>query len=203
MWTIFFILGKIQTMIFNTETDMKQLAVHLANGFEETEAITIIDVLRRAGLNVQTVSVTDSKTVTGAHQVPIVADSLFDEVDYHGIDAILLPGGMPGAKNLSEHQGLREQILQFNQANKVLGAICAAPLVFGDLGILEGKEAVCYPGFEKELHGARVLKESVCVSGHIITSRGVGTALQFALKLVEELVGKEKADQLAQAMLVE
>ncbi|MGQ7868865.1 DJ-1 family glyoxalase III [Sunxiuqinia sp. sy24] len=182
---------------------MKRIAVHLATGFEETEAITIIDVLRRAGLEVQTVSMTDSTTVTGAHQIPVLADMLFSELDYSRIDVIVLPGGMPGAKNLNEHKGLREQILQFNTEKKLLGAICAAPLVLGHLGILEGKEAVCYPGFEPELHGAKILKDPACVSEHIVTGRGIGVTLTFALKLVEELIDKEKADQLAKAMLVD
>lgn len=181
---------------------MTKIAVHLAPGFEETEAISIIDVLRRAELDVTTVSITDQTVVTGGHQISIVADALFSDLDYSIIDAIVLPGGMPGAKNLDEHKGLQEKILQFNDEKKWLGAICAAPLVFGHLGILKGKKAVCYPGYEEELHGAEILKEPAFVSGNIITGRGVGVALQFGLKLVEQLGSKEKAAQLAKAMLV-
>jgi len=182
---------------------MKNIAVHLANGFEETEAITIIDVLRRAGLDVKTVSITGGKTVTGAHRIPIVADILFEDVDYQKIDMIILPGGMPGSKNLDSHSGLKDQILSFHNQKKPLGAICAAPLVFGHLNILNNKVAVCYPGFEPELKGAKIEMTPYFVDENIITGRGVGAALQFALKISELLVGKEKADQLAKAMLVE
>jgi 4-methyl-5(b-hydroxyethyl)-thiazole monophosphate biosynthesis len=182
---------------------MKKIAVHLATGFEEIEAITIIDVLRRANHEVTMVSMTDSTKVTGGHQIPVIADVLFSELDYSTIDALVLPGGMPGAKNLDLHQGLQKQILQFNSDKKLLGAICAAPLVLGHLGILKGKKAVCYPGFEPELHGAELLKTAITVSGNVVTGRGVGAALTFALQLVEELSGKEKSDQLAKAMLVE
>ena len=182
---------------------MKKVAVHLVTGFEEIEAITIIDVLRRANLEVTTVSMTASNEVTGAHQIPVIADVLFSEVEYSNIDALVLPGGMPGAKNLDEHEGLQQQITQFNHEQKLLGAICAAPLVFGHLGILKGKKAVCYPGFESELHGAEILKSPTAVSGNIVTGTGVGTALKFALQLVEELAGKEKSKQLAKAVLVE
>lgn len=182
---------------------MKKIAVHLATGFEEIEAITIIDVLRRANLEVTTVSMTESIEVIGGHQIPVIADVLFSELDYSTIDAMVLPGGMPGAKNLDRHQGLQKQILQFNNDKKLLGAICAAPLVLGHLGILNGKKAVCYPGFETELHGAEILKMPTTVSGNIVTGRGVGTALRFALQLVEQLSGKEKSNELAKAMLVE
>lgn len=182
---------------------MKKIAVHLATGFEEIEAITIIDVLRRANLEVKTVSMTESIEVIGGHQIPVIADVLFSELDYSTIDAMVLPGGMPGAKNLDRHQGLQKQILQFNNNKKLLGAICAAPLVLGHLGILNGKKAVCYPGFETELHGAEILKTPTAVSGNIVTGRGVGTALRFALQLVEQLSGKEKSNELAKAMLVE
>ena len=182
---------------------MKNIAIHLATGFEETEAITLIDVLRRAGLNVKTVSVTGEKLVTGSHCIPVLSDVLFEEVDYHGIDMIILPGGMPGAKNLDLHSGLKEQILAFHQQGKKLGAICAAPLVFGHLNILQNKVAVCYPGFESELAGAKIGTSPVAVDQNLITSRGVGTAIRFALKITEELVSREKAEQLAQSILVD
>jgi 4-methyl-5(b-hydroxyethyl)-thiazole monophosphate biosynthesis len=175
----------------------------LATGFEEIEAVTIIDVLRRAGLDVTTVSMTDNLQVTGSHQIPVVADKLFSEVNYSEIDVLVLPGGMPGAKNLDGHDGLRKQVLQFHKEGKLLGAICAAPLVLGHLGILEGEKAVSYPGYEKELFGAEVLYEPTIRSGNILTGRGAGVAMQFSLKLVEELVSKEKADELAKAMIVQ
>jgi 4-methyl-5(b-hydroxyethyl)-thiazole monophosphate biosynthesis len=181
----------------------KKIAVHLADGFEEIEAVSIIDVLRRADLEVYVVSVTGQLVVTGAHQLKITADMLFEQVNYNEIYMIVLPGGMPGASNLDAHSGLKKQIKQFNAANKELAAICAAPLVFGNLGILEGKPAVCYPGFEKFLKGADVLILPVVESGNIITGRGPGVAITFALKIVEKAVSPEKAQLLAQQMLVE
>jgi len=181
----------------------KKIAVHLADGFEEIEAVSIIDVLRRAGLEVVVVSVTGKPEVSGAHQLKIVADTLFERVNYDEIYMIVLPGGMPGAANLDAHAGLKAQIRHFNKENKQLAAICAAPLVYGNLGILEGKQAVCYPGFEKYLKGAEVLSEPVVESGNVITGRGPGTAIKFALKIVEKAVSVEKAELLAKQMLVE
>jgi len=181
---------------------MKKIAIHLADGFEEIEAISIIDVLRRADLKVSVVSVTGELEVTGAHQITIIADLLFEEVNYEEIDMIVLPGGLPGATNLDAHSGLKEQIKQFNTSNKSLAAICAGPLVFGNLGILNGKKAVCYPGFEKYLKGAEVLSIRVVESENIITGRGVGAALEFALKIVEKLVSVEKSELLAKQMLI-
>ena len=180
----------------------KKIAVHLADGFEEIEAISIIDVLRRAGLSVVTVSVTGKLEVNGAHQIKVLADVLFENVDYSRIYMIVLPGGMPGASNLNAHEGLRQQIKIFVAEDKQLAAICAAPLVFGNLGILEGKQAVCYPGFESNLKGADILQVPVVESGNIITGRGPGVAIQFALKIVEKLVSAEKAEILAGQMLV-
>ena len=171
---------------------MKQVFINLAEGFEETEAITIIDVLRRAGLNAPTVSISDSLRVTGSHQITILADQLFSETDYSKAEMIILPGGMPGSSNLEQHAGLKEQIEKFNQQKKWIGAICAAPFILGKLGILHEHEAVCYPGYEKFLEGAKVSQAQVAVSEHLITSRGVGTALPFALTIVEKLVSAEK-----------
>lgn len=180
----------------------KKIAVHLADGFEEIEAVSIIDVLRRADLDVLVVSVTGKTDVVGAHQITVMADVLFEKVNYDEIYMIVLPGGMPGAANLDAHSGLKSQIRKFVTENKQLAAICAAPLVFGNLGILEGKQAVCYPGFEKYLNGAEVLKIPVVESGNFITGRGPGLAIQFALKIVEKSVSIEKAELLAKQMLV-
>ena len=179
-----------------------QIAVHLADGFEEIEAVSIIDVLRRADLDVLVISVTGNHEVTGAHHLKVIADVLFEEVNYDKISMIVLPGGIPGATNLDQHSGLKEQILKFNGNNKSLAAICAAPLVYGNLGILEGKQAVCYPGYEKYLKGAEVLSIPVVESANIITGRGVGAALEFALKIVEKMVSPEKSALLAKQMLV-
>jgi len=188
---------------FERKRDMgKKIAVHLADGFEEIEAISIIDVLRRAGLDVLVVSVSGEKEVTGSHQISVIVDILFEKVNYDQIYMIVLPGGMPGATNLDAHTGLKSQIQKFVDENKQLAAICAAPLVFGNMGILEGKQAVCFPGFEKYLKGAEVLQVPVVESGNFITGRGPGLAIQFALKIVEKTVSVEKAELLVRQMLV-
>jgi 4-methyl-5(b-hydroxyethyl)-thiazole monophosphate biosynthesis len=180
---------------------MRNIAVHLADGFEEIEAVSIIDVLRRAELNIIVVSITGNIEVKGSHGIKIIADQLFNEVNYESIDMIILPGGMPGSANLNEHLGLREQILNFNENNKLLGAICAAPLVFGNLGILKNKKATCYPGFENQLHGAIVTNENIEVAGNIITGKGAGVAINFALKIAEIFNGKTTAEKLAEKMI--
>ena len=182
---------------------MRNICVHLAEGFEEIEAITIIDVLRRAGFNVETVSITGDMVVRGSHNIKVIADVLFEDVDYSLADMIVLPGGMPGSINLKAHSGLREQILNFNDTNKPLAAICAAPMVLGTLGLLKEKRATCYPGFEDELHGAIITGADVEEAGHIITGKGAGVAIQFALKLVEKFKGIEEACELAKKMIVE
>jgi len=181
---------------------MKKIAVHLAEGFEEIEAISIIDVLRRADLSVTIVSISEKLEVVGSHGIKIIADKLFKEVDYELIDLIILPGGMPGAANLNEHLGLREQILNFNESKKMLAAICAAPLVFGNLGILKNKKATCFPGYENQLHGAIATGENIEVSENIITGKGAGVAIDFALKIVEILKNKKFADDLGKKMIV-
>ncbi len=181
----------------------KKIAIHLADGFEEIEAVSIIDVLRRAELDVIVISITGKLEVKGAHQIKVIADLLFEQVNYDEVYMIVLPGGMPGASNLDAHSGLKKQINEFSKANRELAAICAAPLVFGNLGILEGKQVVCYPGFEKFLKGADVLTLPVATSGNITTGRGPGAAIRFALKIVEKAVSLEKSQMLAQQMLVE
>ena len=182
---------------------MKKIAVHLADGFEEIEAISIIDVLRRAGFHVTIVSMNKSMEVNGAHEITVKADVLFEDLDYDNIDMIVLPGGMPGAANLKAHSGLREQILNFNDMKKPMAAICAAPMVFGNLGLLKEKQATCYPGFEDELHGAIITGEAVAEAGNIITGKGAGVAIKFALKIVEKFNGKEVADDLGAKMIVQ
>ena len=182
---------------------MDQIIVHLADGFEEVEAVTIVDVLRRAGLDVIIVSVSGKLLVRGSHHIEIKADALFEDVDYTHGKMIILPGGMPGAKNLNGHEGLRSEILNYNKSNKFLAAICAAPLVFGNLGILTGKRAVCYPGFEAQLAGAEISDAPYMVDEHIITGRGVGAALKFSLEIVRILTGEKQATQLRKNLLVE
>ena len=181
---------------------MENIAVQLAEGFEEIEAISIIDVLRRAGLNVHVISTTGDKEVKGSHNIRVIADQLFEDVDFTHIDMIVLPGGMPGALNLKNHSGLNEQILNFHKNGKPLGAICAAPMVLGNLDILKGESATCYPGFEEQLNGAHVSGEPIEVSGKIVTGKGAGVAIDFALKIVELLKGKDLAEELGKKMIV-
>ena len=179
----------------------KRVAVHLAEGFEEIEAVSIIDVMRRAEIRTLVVSVTGKKKVTGSHGIQITADILFEESDYNAVDMIILPGGMPGSDNLKNHIGLGKQILQFHSSGKLLGAICAAPIVFGNLGILKNQKATCYPGFENKLSGAEATGSEVEISGNIITAKGAGVAIKFALRIVEMLKDKALAEELAEKMI--
>lgn len=165
--------------------------IHLAEGFEEVEALTCVDILRRAGIDAKTVSVTGEKTVCGTHGIPVVADLLFDEADYGSCEMIVLPGGLPGATNLGEHAGLTDRIREFAKAGKKVAAICAAPMVLGACGVLEGKKATIYPGMEEELTGAQPTGKTVTVDGNIITGMGPALAMEFALTLVGELKGAE------------
>ena len=181
---------------------MKKIVVPLAEGFEEIEAVAIIDILRRAEFEITVVSITKKLEVTGSHNIKIIADQLFESVNYNLIDMIVLPGGMPGATNLNNHSGLQEQILNFNKNKKLLGAICAAPLVFGNLGILKNKNATCYPGFENQLEGANTTGNNIELSKNIVTGKGAGVAIDFALKIVEIFKGKEFANELAEKMIV-
>jgi 4-methyl-5(b-hydroxyethyl)-thiazole monophosphate biosynthesis len=182
---------------------MKKVMIHLADGFEEIEAITPIDVLRRAGCEVVTVSVTGKNAVTSRRNVTIMADRLFSDSDYELADMIILPGGQPGANNLNSHEGLKKQIVTFNTKGKWVAAICAAPLVLGGLGILKGKNATCFPGTESKLTGANYTGNAVEIDHNIITGKGPGVALQFSLTLAEKLVGKEKAEEIRNAMIAD
>ena len=181
---------------------MKTILVFLADGFEEIEALTPIDVLRRAGLEVKTVSVMEGPVVVGAHGVPVIADCMFDEINPSHADMLLLPGGMPGATNLDEHDGLGSLIQNFAAGGKDLAAICAAPLVLGKRGLLNGKRATCYPGFESYLEGAIYTAALVEQDGNFITGKGPGAAMDFAFAIVEKYVGAEKVKELKQGMMV-
>lgn len=182
---------------------MKQVCVFLADGFEEVEALTAVDLLRRARVYVDTVSITDDYKVHGAHGINVQTEDLFDEVNFDEFDMIVLPGGMPGTTNLMQHSGVRKIVTAFAQAGKPVGAICAAPMILEDLGLLQGKKATCYPSCEENLKSAILTGESVAVDGNLITSRGVGTAIDFALELIRVLVGKEMAKKIASDIVYE
>lgn len=175
--------------------------VHLAEGFEEIEALTVVDVLRRADIPVKTVSVTGNKMVKGAHAIIVESDLLFEDADYENCEMIVLPGGLPGTTNLAKHEGLVRNIKAFGAEEKWLAAICAAPSVLGNLSMLEGKKATIYPGLEAKLLGAKPSGDRVVQDGKFITSKGPGTAIDFALKLVEVLKNKQASDAVRAAML--
>lgn len=182
---------------------MKTSYVFLADGFEEIEAVAPVDILRRAGMIVKTVSVNGVKTVTGAHGVPYVADYLFEEVEFDDAEWLILPGGMPGATNLYEFDPLGTLLKEHNQKGGRIAAICASPaVVLAPLAILNGKKATCYPGFEKEIiSGVEMTGERVVVSENVITANGPASAYLFGLAIVENSVGKATADEVAAGML--
>lgn len=180
---------------------MKKAAVLLADGFEEIEALTAVDLLRRARIYVDTVSISDDYMVHGAHGINVQTEDLFEEVNFAEFDMIILPGGMPGTKNLEEHKGVLSVVKDFHENGKYIGAICAAPGILGAMGILKGKRAACYPSVEERLSGAVIMKVPVIQDGNIITSRGMGTAIDFALKLIEVLTDKLKAEEIADSII--
>ncbi|MDD3797194.1 MAG: DJ-1/PfpI family protein [Lachnospiraceae bacterium] len=183
---------------------MKEKAyLFLAEGFEEVEGLTVVDLLRRGQVELVTVSVSGSQLVTGSHKIAVMADCRFEEADLSDGTIYILPGGMPGTKNLGAHAGLTGLLKDAKKQGKKLAAICAAPSVYGQLGLLEGETATCYPGFEDQLRGAVVTENKVEVSGQMTTSRGVGTAIPFALKLLEELRGPEEAQRVGKSILWE
>lgn len=183
---------------------MKESYLFLAEGFEEIEALTAVDVLRRAGIPVKTVSITSSLQVKGAHGIIVTADLIYDNTLFTKAQWLILPGGMPGATNLFEFAPLNG--LLENQAKSKEGriaAICAAPaVVLGQLGLLDGHKATCYPGFEEMLKGATVEKKDVVVSGKFVTGNGPANAMNWALTIVAETLGEHKAIEIANGLLL-
>lgn len=182
---------------------METIYVFFADGFEDIEALTPVDVLRRSGLNVKTISTNGKRTVESTHGVSICCDALFEEQTFEDAALLILPGGMPGATNLNAHEGLLQLIKKMHEAHKPLAAICAAPLVFGGLGILKGKKATCYPGFETYLEGATYTANLVEKDDNIITGKGPGAAIAFAFTIMEQFCGSEKAKELKAGMMIE
>lgn len=183
------------------EKIMANVYVFTADGFEEIEGLTVVDLMRRAGAPVQMVSISDGLAVKGSHGIEIKADTFFEDVDFGQADLLVLPGGMPGTLHLGEHQGLTKLLTETAAQGKRVAAICAAPSVLGGLGLLKGKRAVCYPGFEDKLTGAQVGTEEVVTDGNITTSRGLGTAIPFALELISLLFGQEKAEEIGASVI--
>jgi 4-methyl-5(b-hydroxyethyl)-thiazole monophosphate biosynthesis len=174
----------------------------LGTGFEEIEAVATIDVLRRAEIELTTISVMNERTVEGTHGVRIEADKMFDEADFANAEMLILPGGMPGTLNLGAHEGLSIAIREQNKKGRWIAAICAAPSILGKMHLLRNLQAVCYPGFEDQLEEAFVSNERVMVSGNIVTSKGPGCTIEFALQLATILKGEDVAKAVAEGMLV-
>lgn len=180
--------------------------VFLADGFEEIEALTPVDMLRRAGGSVCTVGVGGEKNIRGAHGITVTADITDDEAAERLSggeipEMVVLPGGLPGADNLNASTTVLMYTCAAYNAGGIVAAICAAPYILGECDLLRGRRAVCYPGFEDHLHGAEVVDQGVVRDGNIITARAMGAALPFALELVETMFGKEKRDELAKGVL--
>ena len=181
----------------------KRVGMMVANGYEEVEMLTVVDLLRRAGMTCDIISVTGKKELTSSHKVTVIADLLFEDADFDSYDALVIPGGMPGTTNLGAHAGVCEQLKKAYADGRMIAAICAAPTVFGKLGLLEGKKAICYPGMEDQLTGAEVTYEPAVRDGNIITSRGMGTAIDFGLAIIAYYEGEEAAAALAEKIVYE
>lgn len=181
---------------------MAKIYEFLANGFEDIEALAPVDILRRGGIDVRTVSINDTEFVESAHGITIKADMVFGSAaDFADADMLLLPGGMPGASNLNDHEGVRQALLAQHRDGKRIGAICAAPMVLGNLGLLKGKCATCYPGFEKYLEGATYTADLVEEDGNIITGEGPAASLPYAYRILSYFIGEAKAKEIAAGMM--
>jgi len=183
---------------------MAKVYVFLANGFEDIEALIPVDVLRRGGVDVVTVStVDDSEVVESAHGVQMICDAMIDDCDFADADLLMLPGGMPGASNLYEHEKVCQAVIDQQEKGRRIAAICAAPaVVLAQLGLLNGRRATCYPGFDQLMlqGGASYTADLVTVDGNIITAEGPAAALPYAYELLAQLVNKQVADQVAEGM---
>lgn len=180
---------------------MAKLLICMADGCEEIEALTVVDLARRAGLEIDMASVSGKAEVTGSHKIKIGADKSLKDIDVNGYDGVILPGGMPGTNYLREDAKVIETVKNFTKGDKLVAAICAAPTVLGYAGVLDGKNASCYPGMEDGLTGAKANTKEVNVDGNIITSRGLGTAIPFALAIIAYFLGEEKAAQISNSVV--
>lgn len=179
---------------------MKKAIVFMAEGFEEIEALTVVDVLRRGGVETTMVSVTENPYVTGAHGIEVLADAT-SEYEVTDENLVVLPGGLPGADNLRKSALVCDTVKKYVSEGRLVGAICAAPYVLGEFGVLNGKKATCYPGFESKLAGADYTANRVEVDGKIITGNGPSSALPFAIALLAAVTDEATANSVAQGML--
>ncbi len=180
---------------------MSRVYIFLADGFEDIEGLTVVDLMRRAGIHIDTVSITDTKTVTTSHGIEMKTDCIFAETDFSDADMLVLPGGMPGTKYLGEYKPLTDLLTAFYEKGGKVAAICAAPSVFAELGFLKGRKATSYPSFMERLTGAETVELPVVTDGNVTTSRGLGTAVPFALNLIAQLMGQAKADEIAESIV--
>lgn len=176
---------------------MAKAYVFLAEGFETVEALAVVDILRRAKVEVVTVGVSENSEITSAQKVTVKADKMLADDEYTDGDIVFLPGGMPGTLNLEADRKVLEIVKKQYEAGKIVTAICAAPSILGHLNLLQGKKATCFPGYEKDLYGAELAEGRVVEAGNIITSRGMGTAIDLGLVLVERLCGSEVSEKIA------
>ena len=181
--------------------DDKKVLIFLVDGFEEIEAMAPIDLLRRAGIIVDTVSINEDNQVTSSRKITVLTDKIINEINFEEYEMIVLPGG-PGTENYMKSEKLLEKLKEFS-INRKLGAICAAPTILSALGILNGKQAICFPACEPDLikDGAIIVNQDVVKDNNIITSRGAGTAIDFSLALIEELLGKNKSHEIRKEIL--
>ena len=179
---------------------MSKVSAFLAPGLEEVECLAVVDLLRRAGIDVDLVSIAESAAVTGSHGITIVCDHTFGEARFDDADCLFLPGGMPGTENLANHAGLCSLLQRHAEGGRRIAAICAAPSVPGRLGLLEGRQATCYPGWEDWLMGARYTRQGIVTDGPFTTARGLGFAIDLGLELVSLLAGPEQAARLKAAI---
>lgn len=177
-----------------------KLYAFIADGTEETECIAVVDVLRRGGVDVTLVSVEQTRNVVSSHNVAVTADKTFGECDLSDADALFLPGGMPGTKRLGAHKGLCDALADAAKSGKRIAAICAAPSVLGGLGLLRGKRATCFPGFENALDGAICVSDGVVTDGNVTTARGLGFAIDLGLELLTLLTGRANSDKVKSAI---
>lgn len=180
---------------------MSKVVICMADGCEEIEGLTVVDILRRAAVEIDMVSIMDTLDITGAHGIVFKADKMFSDANWDEYDGIILPGGGVGTNNLMAHEGLAAILKEFAAKGKLVSAICAAPSVLGQLELLKGKKATCYPGFESKLIGATSVAEPSVVDGNVITGKGMGTAIDFALDIVAYLIDEAKADELAKQIM--
>lgn len=180
---------------------MSKIGIFMADSCEEIEGLTVVDIMRRAKQEIVMISITGKKEITGSHGIVFHADALAEDVDFSKLDGIVLPGGMPGTLHLGDSAVVSKVIREFAAAGKLVGAICAAPSVLGAAGILVGKHATCHPGFEEKLTGAVTSEDVVVVDGNIITSRGMGTAIPFALAIVRYYTDDETVEQVKKGLV--